>query len=266
MAQTATSQGDTRSLPGTQTRVANARFERIFFSALAGLILLSVFIGFAQSYFLLSVPSVPRWRAFNHPPYPFVVHLHGLLFTAWIILLITQTSLVAAHRLKLHRRLGIAGFVLACLLSLAGLAVACESMARHFPLGLGYPGIVDQSGAILSVFGFAILTYFGYRQRRNPAAHKRLMMLATISLLSAAFSRWPFLHDNTHLRAALCCFALAALIASYDLWSSAKVYTSTLCGGAILIVTNPPISVFLTHNPVWFHISLYMQIAGRHLY
>lgn len=263
MAQAAT-EGDRHSLAGRQIPVVNPRLERMFFSGMAELILLSVFIGFAQSFYLLSVPNIPHWRRFNTPPYPFVVHLHGLLFTAWIIFLITQTSLVAAHRLKIHRRLGIAGFVLACLLSLTGVAVVCESVARHVPFGR--PGIVDQTGAVFSIFGFAVLAYFGFRERKNPRAHKRLVMLATISLLSAAFSRWPFLHDGTHLRAALCCFALAALIASYDLWSSAKVYTATLCGGAILIVTNPPIVGLLLHDPLWFRISLYMQVAGHYLY
>ena len=206
-----------QSLAGRQIPIANPLTERMFFSGMAVLILLSVFIGFSQSYFL-------HWRAFNHPPYPFVVHFHGLLFTAWMLLLITQTSLVAAHRLNLHRRLGIAGLVLACLLSLTGLAVVCEAVARHIPFGR--PGIVYQTSAIFAIFGFAVLTYFGYRERRNPSAHKRLMMLATISLLPAAFSRWPFLHDDLRhdgLKAGLCCFALAALIASYDLWSSAKV-------------------------------------------
>ena len=227
MADRATSQGDRRPIPGTQTPGANALFERIFFSGLAGLILLSVLIGFAQSYYLLSVPNAPHWRRFNAPPYPFVVHLHGLLFSTWILLLITQTSLVAAHRLKLHRRLGIAGFFVACLLSLAGLAVVCEATARHVPFGR--PGIVNQTGAIFNVVGFAVLAYFGYRERRNPHTHKRLMMLATISLLSAAFQRWPIFYDRGHLKAAACCFALAALIAIYDYWSSGKVYTPPRC-------------------------------------
>jgi hypothetical protein len=263
MAQSAT-KGVKQALPGKQTRVANQRLERVFFSGMAVVLLLSVFVGFAQSYYLHSVPNVPRWRMFNTPPFPLVVHLHGLVFTAWILLLVTQTSLVAAHRLKLHRRLGVTGFVLACLLSLVGLAVVCEAMARHVPLG--HPGIVDQSVAILNVLGFAILTYFGYRQRRSPGAHKRLMILATISLMPAAFSRWPVFHDGNHLRAAACCFVLVALIACYDFWSSARVYASTLWGGAILVLTNPPIAGFLTHNSLWFRISLQMQIIGHHLY
>lgn len=159
MAQTAT-QGDRHWLAGRQT--AKPRLECLFFSGMAALILVSVLVGFAQSYYLLRVPTSPAGRCsmFRHT---LIVHLHGILFTSWILLLITQTSLVAAHRIKVHRRLGIAGFVLACLLSLLGLAVVCESMARHAPFG--HPGIVDQSVAILNVLGFGILTYFGYRQR-----------------------------------------------------------------------------------------------------
>ena len=253
-----------QTLSGKQTRVANLRLERMFFSGMAALILFSVLLGFAQSYYLRGVSQVPHWRAFNSPPYPLVVHLHGVIFSLWVLLLITQTSLVAAHRLKPHRQIGIVGFVLACLLLLIGVAVVCESMARHAPLG--YPGIGGQSVALFNILGFAVLAYFGYRRRHNPSAHKRLMMLATISLLPAAFSRWPIFHDGTHLRAAVCCFTLFGLIACYDVWSTAKVYAATLWGGAMLAVTNPPIVEILTHNSLWFRFSLPLQAIGRHLY
>ena len=264
MAHPAITQTTTRRSGATQATIPNYRVERLFFSGLAGLILFSVVIGFAQSYYLVSVSNTPHWRSFNTPPYPVLVHVHGLLFTAWVLLLIAQTSLVAAHRVSLHRRLGIAGFILASLLSMAGFAVVCEAMARHVPLGR--PGIVDQSVAILNVVGFAVLTYFGYRQRRNPTAHKRFMVLATISLLPAAFSRWPIFHDGNHLRAAVCCYVLAAIVACYDGWSRRQVHSSTLLGAAMLALTNPPITELLTHNAFWYRISLYMQMAGHHLY
>ena len=110
-----------------------------------------------------------------------------------------------------------------------------------------------------------MLAYLGYRQRQNSPEHKRLMMLAAMSLLPAAFSRWPVFHDGTHLRAAACCFALVALIACYDLWSTAKVRAATLWGGAILVAANPPVVEIFTHNSVWFR-SLALQTIGRHLY
>lgn len=221
-------------------------------------------VGFAQSYYLRGVPQVPHWRAFNSPPYPFVAHLHGVVFSLWVLLLITPTSLIAAHRLKLHRQLGIVGFVLARLVVSIGVAVVCESMARH--VLLGFPGIGGQSVALFNILGFAVLAYFGYRQRQNPPAHKRLMMLATISLMPAAFSRWPVSHDATQLRAAACPFTLLAVIACHDFWSTAKVYAATRWGGAMLTLTNPPIVEILTHNSLWFRFSLPLQTIGRHFY
>lgn len=261
---TSATQANQQAISGRKIRTADLRFERQFFSGMAAFILLSVLIGFAQSYYLQRLAHIPHWRAFNTPPYPLVVHLHGVIFSLWVLLLMTQTSLVATNRLRFHRRLGIAGFVLACLLVILGVAIVCESMARHVPLG--HPSIGGQSVALFNIMGFAILAYLGYRKRPNPPAHKRLMMLATISLLPAAFSRWPILHDGAHLRAAACCFALVALIACYDVWSTAKVYTATLLGAAILILTNPPIVETLIHNSVWFRLSLPLQSLGRHLH
>jgi hypothetical protein len=83
------------------------RFDHLFFSAMAGLLLLTVFIGFAHSYYLAGI---------FHAPLPsLITHLHGALFSCWIILFVTQTLLVAAGRVDIHRILGIAGFLLACL-------------------------------------------------------------------------------------------------------------------------------------------------------
>ena len=51
-----------------------------------------------------------------------LVHAHGALFSAWVLLFIMQTALVAQHRVAVHRRLGIAGGV--------GDAAPCASGVR----------------------------------------------------------------------------------------------------------------------------------------
>src|SRR5260370_31090954 len=99
-------------------------FENLFFSGMAVLIFATVFVGFARSYYLAgvfkgSLPSV-------------VIHIHGAVFSSGILLLLAQTSLVAAGRVDLHRRLGLLGFGLACLLVIVGLLAATDSLARHF--------------------------------------------------------------------------------------------------------------------------------------
>ncbi len=87
------------------------------------IILATVFIGFARSYYLAGL--------FRAPLPNLLVHIHGAVFTSWIVLLTTQTSLVASGRVDLHRRLGLLGFAIACLMVILGVMVATDSMARH---------------------------------------------------------------------------------------------------------------------------------------
>jgi hypothetical protein len=83
------------------------RFDHYFFSAMAVLMLVTVFVGFGPTYYLAGV---------FHAPLPsLIIHLHGAVFSCWVLLLLAQTSLVSAGRVDIHRRLGMVGFVLAVL-------------------------------------------------------------------------------------------------------------------------------------------------------
>jgi hypothetical protein len=74
-------------------RHSSLRFDNFFFPGMAVVILATVFIGFARSYYLAGV--------FRAPLPNLLVHIHGAVFSSWIVLLITQTSLVAAGRVDL---------------------------------------------------------------------------------------------------------------------------------------------------------------------
>src|SRR5467141_3296678 len=98
------------------------RYDHLFFSAMALLILATVFVGFARTYYLAGI---------FHAPLPsLIIHLHGAAFTTWILLLVTQTSLVAAGRTDIHRRLGIGGFGLGCVMIVLGVLAATDSLVR----------------------------------------------------------------------------------------------------------------------------------------
>ena len=241
-----------------------SRYDHIFFPCVAALILISVFVGFAQSYYLQGVLTLPPWKAFAAPPHPLLVHIHAAIFSSWILLLVAQTSLVAVGRADVHRQLGVAGFGLACLLVLVGLAVTCEFLARHHALedpSLRFPFL-----QIIDLLVFSTLIYLGYGQRFNPAAHKRLMLIGTIALLDAAFSRWPVVVVNNSLVADLCSYALLALLAGYDLWSIGKMHRATLWGSTLLIVAHHPILSILNRTVVWHHLAIYMQRLGSLLH
>src|SRR5947209_1249070 len=106
-----------------ERRLPGRRYDHLFFSAMALLILATVFVGFARTYYLAGV---------FHAQLPsLIIHLHGAAFSCWILLLVTQTSLVAAGRVGIHRRIGIAGFLLACLMVILGVLAATDSLVRE---------------------------------------------------------------------------------------------------------------------------------------
>ena len=104
-------------------RPARSPFRPSLFLAMALLMLSTVFVGFARTYYLAGV---------FHAPLPgLIIHVHGAAFSCWILLLLTQTSLVSAGRVDLHRRLGIAGFLLACLMVILGVLAATDLLVRE---------------------------------------------------------------------------------------------------------------------------------------
>src|SRR6266436_4934725 len=119
-AQTA-STASVRSIP-------DLRYEHLFFSGMSIAMLITVFFGFARTYYLAGV--------FRAPLPALIIHIHGAAFTCWILLLVTQTSLVASDHTNIHRKLGIAGFLLACLMVVLGVMAATNALVRaNDPVG-----------------------------------------------------------------------------------------------------------------------------------
>ena len=220
--------------PGTSvhpsTSIPGRRYDHYFFSAAALLMLLTVFVGFARTYFLAGV--------FRSPLPSLIIHIHGAAFTAWILLLVTQTSLVATGRTDIHRRLGIAGFLLGCLMVILGVMASTDSLIRHSgqvdPFGRDPQAfyLVPMSDMLL----FATFIYFAFRNRRDSPAHKRYIYIATAALMIAAIARWPlaFVSRNV-LVASLVSDVFLLFLIAYDLWSTRKIHRATLWAGAFLI-------------------------------
>jgi hypothetical protein len=121
-----------------------------------------------------------------------LVHLHAAVFVSWFALLLAQTSLVVNERRDLHRRLGIAAVALIPIMLVVGIGTAIDA-ARHGWNPAGMPdgvrgflalGIADT--LLFTAFASAAIVL-----RARPEAHKRLIVLASVSLLWAAVSRLP---------------------------------------------------------------------------
>jgi hypothetical protein len=98
-------------------------FERRFFLMIAILFPLTVIVGFGPTYYLkgfLTSPPVPSA----------MVHVHGLVMSAWVLLFVAQVYMIRSTRIKLHQRLGLAGIALAVVIVAAGLVTGIQSAKR----------------------------------------------------------------------------------------------------------------------------------------
>jgi hypothetical protein len=118
-----------------------------------------------------------------------LLHLHGALFFAWTVLLLVQTVLVASGRLPHHRAMGLVGIALASAMVFTGIAAAIGTLNLGLSEGYG-----DRSRAFMIIPVTAIGLFAGFfaaaiANIQRPEWHKRLMILATVSLLQAAMGR-----------------------------------------------------------------------------
>jgi hypothetical protein len=230
------------------------RYDHLFFSGMALAMLATVFVGFAHSYYLAGV--------FRAPLPSLTIHLHGAAFSCWILLLVTQTTLVAAGRVDIHRRLGIAGFLLACLMVVLGVLAATDSLVREAgPAGRDpkFFYIIPLTDMLI----FATLICFAFRLRSNPAAHKRLIFVATTALLIAAIARWPigFVFRNAPA-AALLSYSFLIVLVAYDLWSTRKVHRATIWAAAFLIFVQQ-IRLPIGESAAWHAFASWVQSVAR---
>ncbi|HSC78414.1 MAG TPA: hypothetical protein VLB32_07610 [Candidatus Acidoferrales bacterium] len=220
------------AISGAATQTAQRwKSDRWFFGGMGVAAAITVFVGFAPTYFLKDM--------LGGPPLTPLRHVHGFLFTSWIVLLIAQTSLIAVRRTDVHRRLGVAGGVLATAMVIVGTTLAVEVVRRGTaPPGLGSP-LAFFAVPLFDMLMFAGLAGCGLYYRRQPETHKRLMLLATIAILGAAIARWPYVAGT----GPLVFFGLTDLFIFagwlYDFKTRGKVHPAFLWGGLALIASQP---------------------------
>jgi hypothetical protein len=219
----------TATMPRATSALPARRTDNYFFSGMALLLLVTVLVGFARTYFLAGV--------FRAPLPSVLVHVHGAIFTCWILLLITQVSLVSAGRVDIHRKLGLAGFGLACVMVIIGVFTASGLLARNISPVPAFDAKTFYAIPLSDMVVFATLIFFAYRLRSNPAAHKRLILISTITLMDAPTGRPPFAVITNHQYFdSIFCIAFLLMLVGYDLWSMHKVQRATIFGGLLMII------------------------------
>ena len=223
------------TIPNVHRRIS----DRPLYLLAAVIVPLVVLAGFARTYYLkgfFATPAIPS----------FLVHLHGIVMTAWVILFIVQVTLVAKRRTKTHQRLGVLGAGLAALVFVVGTLTGLYAAARF----VNDPSLVPAGGPpplpfLIIPLGdmviFAILITAALYYRKRLDVHKRLMLLAAINIMTPAIARIPlgFIVNGGPLAffglTDLCLIGFVA----FDTIRHRRLHPAFLWGGLFLIIMQP---------------------------
>ena len=213
------------------TLITRPRFHAVAVAALAA----ALFAGFAKTFY---------FRIFlDSPPLAQAAQLHGIIATTWVALHYTQARLVAAHRVDLHRRLGILAALVAALLSVQAVSMAIgNAAAGHGPAGRNPLQFLSVPIGTTTMFTLFVGSALALRRQREW--HKRLMLLATMTLLVPAMGRLdaqlmqPFELPRLVLAPAIT-FAFVAWAWANDWRRLRRVHAAYIFGGIALLLSIP---------------------------
>lgn len=238
----------------TTADVAAPRATRRFYVAMALTIAAIVLIGFAPSFYLKDFIHAP-------PPLSDLTRFHGFVFTSWLALFITQTSLVAKNRTDLHMMLGIAGAVLAAVIFVLGAYTGIVAgKLGHSPPGAP-PPIPFMAVPLFGIAGFAALIVTALLNRRKaPEVHKRSMLMASISMTQPALARMPLAFGAGELSlpfAYLGSDLLLLVAMAYDYRTMKRVHPAYLWG-AVLFVCIQVATIIATQMEAWTNFATWL--------
>jgi hypothetical protein len=235
--------------------------ERKFYTRMALFLVFVVLLGFGPSFYLRGiVPTYPR----PNPTLPPAVILHGVVFTLWMALIVTQTQLIAARKHQVHMTLGKAGMLFAILMIPVMYVTAVWQVARA-----NQPPFTDPLTwtivPLSVIIPFAVLVWNGWQNRRNAQTHKRLMLSAAILIvMGPSFGRLPIAPPTVvgFTVQVLLSFLLFVPLIVWDRKTTGHVHPATRFGIAMaLLWVVCPLTVFWFKLP-WASVAAHLPGVG----
>ncbi len=198
----------------------------------------------------------------EEPAVPAIVHAHAILATIWLLILTAQVALVETDNAKLHRKFGWFAAGWAALLTVVAAWGELDHQALFVHQQNIYAHVPGRSTSFLAVsIGglacFALLTLWAILLRKNTAAHRRVMMVANISIVSPGFGRSMRNLTNWHPATPVQMFfffylATVLILAAMFLWDLKKgrVMRQFVVASAFVLVEGA-LSIYLFLNPAW---------------
>jgi hypothetical protein len=229
---------------------ATAATRSGYFFWMSALLLAFLLIGFSPTLYLREF--------FPVEPIPGYLYVHGTVLTSWFLWLLLQTSLVRKGNTATHRRMGVIGAVIGAAAVVAGPMATVGVIGRLRAAGLdwdtdmsalpflGVQGVPMLNFAAQVVWGnFVSIAVFGgilaaaVLLRRNPQAHKRLMLLGSIAIVGPALariSRWPIFGGEDSPFIPVMLLGLVVSVIVHDLVMTRRLHRATWIGVAVIAI------------------------------
>jgi hypothetical protein len=244
-----------QGVPVATARVARRLpVDRWFYVGMAICAIIVSVLGFA--------PSLINTAARKGPPTPLAV-VHGIVYFAWLLVFLAQTTLVATRRITVHRRLGTGAVLLSPVVIVLGYVTAIAMARRGFDLSGDLHieadpllGLVNPLGDLLT---FGILVAAGFRYRHRSDIHKRLMLFAIVGGLMPA----PLAHLIGHspslskMGPIIVVPTFLSLFASaiYDRVSLGRMHPVSLLGAIAIFVWETSLNIVIGPSAAWHHFA-----------
>lgn len=236
-------------VPGKQPRyrAVNRTAERCFYTGMALLLCICVYIGFGPTYFRAGMVRAPL-------PSP-ILHVHGAVFTLWMLVFTVQAAFISARRVQWHRSFGTVAFCLPPIMVVLGVIASVDALRRGVRIGPLEPA-VSFAIPIIGIIAFSVVIFASWRARRRPDAHKRLIMIATMGLVAAAFGRFPWGRIGLPPAAGAMTGvgALLLIMMAFELLTLRRIHRSTMWAAPVIFLSIAlAVPIGMTH--AWHVIS-----------
>lgn len=230
------------------------RRDRRFYFIVTALVAVLVFAGFARTFYLNG------FFAKMHLPSLFVVH--GVVFSSWLVVLVTQSALISAKQVKVHQKLGYASIAIFAGMVVLGWMMSVDAARHGFTPPGGPPPLAFLGFQLLGLFIFAAIILAGFLYRNRPETHKRLMIAGTVTLITPAVARIFLLFSTSMIIVKAFGVQLAILIGCmvYDYVNRKQVHRAYIWS-TLAFIAWIPASIGIGNTRAWLAVAHWLTGA-----
>jgi hypothetical protein len=219
-----------------------------------------LYVGIAM--LAIAVAAVGFWPTYFGPllagtvDKPAINHVHAAVYVGWLAIFLTQAALAATGRVASHVKLGRFAIGYGVLVIAAGLGAGIGMFVLRVRAGEVAAAQAAVLGPLLDMLVFTPLFAAAVYFRRRPELHKRLMIVATTSLLIAAVARMPIRElPGSMLLLHLLWTAPILIAMAHDHRRHRRVHPVYVVGLAVLVLEGPAVRAMLRASDEWRSLS-----------